>query len=395
MDFVASGQQAAGSPRIEGKPGLTRKALLLGTSLFVYAIAPSPAFAFAGEQCGPAPAGPGTVHCTPAGNPYPTGIDYGPTPDDLTIVLDPGVVTVQGVQLTSTAPDADLRVEGPVYTSIYATLPGVEGVLVTSPNGSAYVNVDHATTLGDNAIGISAAAQKFTTVIADTVLTSGKSSDGINASTSPTTYAGGPVSVTVADLTTIGDYSRGIVATGNSSSGHAGGDVTVDAGNVSTYGLLATGIVATSGTDSSGYSGNVTISADRIFTAGDHSWGIDARAGSGTLTINSGDITTHGYQGVGISAYTRSGPILITSTGTVTTTQGESTGISASSRGGPIEVTSANVVTSGSYGDGIQSTLNGDFGVSVIHSGSVATSGDHSRGIDTEARNAGSLTVYS
>src|SRR3954469_20284768 len=123
MDFVASGQQAAGSPRIEGKPGLTRKALLLGTSLFVYAAAPSPAFA-AGEQCGPAPAGPGTVHCTPAGNPYPTGIDYGPTPDDLTIVLDPGVVDVQGVSLTSTAPDADLKVDGSVYTFVYSTAAG-------------------------------------------------------------------------------------------------------------------------------------------------------------------------------------------------------------------------------------------------------------------------------
>src|SRR3954452_7363720 len=140
MEFVASSRQVSVSALSPGKLGLTRKALLLRPSLFVYAAAPSPAWA-AGEQCGPAPVGPGTVTCTPAGNPYATGIDYGPTPDDLTLVLDPGVVTVQGGQPPWTAPDADLRVEGPVYTSIYATLPGVAGVLVTSPNGSTYVNV--------------------------------------------------------------------------------------------------------------------------------------------------------------------------------------------------------------------------------------------------------------
>ncbi|MEA3036483.1 MAG: hypothetical protein QOH04_2255, partial [Sphingomonadales bacterium] len=318
MDFVDSGRQAAGSARIGGKPGLTRKALLLGTSLFVYAIAPSPAFAFAGEQCGPAPAGPGTVHCTPAGNPYPTGIDYGPTPDDLTLVLDPGVVTVQGVQLTSTAPDADLRVEGPVYTSIYATLPGVEGVLVTSPNGSAYVNVDHATTLGDNAIGISAAAQKFTTVIADTVLTSGQSSDGIAASTSPTaSYAGGPVSVTVGDLTTIGDYSTGIVAAGNSNPIFSGADVIVDAGHVSTYGYEAAGIVASSGSDSYGTSGNATVTADRVFTAGDRSDGISAATGSGTATVNSGDVITHGSARPGLVGQAPRGTVALPRTGPV------------------------------------------------------------------------------
>src|SRR4051812_43753400 len=345
MDFVASGQQAAGSPRIEGKPGLTRKALLLGTSLFVYAIAPSPAFAFAGEQCGPAPAGPGTVHCTPAGNPYPTGIDYGPTPDDLTLVLDPGVVTVQGVQLTSTAPDADLRVEGPVYTSIYSTSAGVEGVLVTSPNGSAYVNVDHVTTLGDNAIGISAAAQKFTTVIADTVLTSGTTSVGVQATTSPSgSYAGGPVSVTVADLTTVGDNSHGIVATAHSSPAYAGGDVIVDAGNVSTYGNASHGIRATSERDSYGNSGSVTVTADRVFTAGDLGIGIIADAGSGGVTIGSNEIITHGNGSTALVG-TASGNVTVDSAA-ITTTGDDSLGISTLSQSGSVDITSGTVTTS-------------------------------------------------
>src|SRR5687767_15980068 len=70
---------------------LHRNAWLLGTSLLVYAAAgASPAKAQ--NECGAPPPGGGTVTCTPAGNPYPGGIDYDPVVADLTVVLQAGVV---------------------------------------------------------------------------------------------------------------------------------------------------------------------------------------------------------------------------------------------------------------------------------------------------------------
>ena len=64
----------------------------------------------------------GSVTCTPAGNPYPNGITYNGVVDDLTVVLEPGVVVSDTVQVTSNTAYADLRIEGATDTSIGTTI---------------------------------------------------------------------------------------------------------------------------------------------------------------------------------------------------------------------------------------------------------------------------------
>ena len=53
-----------------------RTLLLVGTSLALCGALASPTYAQ--NECGPPPPGGGTVTCSPAGNPYPGGIDYDP-----------------------------------------------------------------------------------------------------------------------------------------------------------------------------------------------------------------------------------------------------------------------------------------------------------------------------
>src|SRR3954469_24184359 len=83
--------------RGRGAHRLAAKALLIGTSILVYAAFPTAAAAQ--QECGPTPPTPGTVECPSSLNPYPNGIVYDPVPADLTLVLDPGVVTQEGVRV--------------------------------------------------------------------------------------------------------------------------------------------------------------------------------------------------------------------------------------------------------------------------------------------------------
>ena len=101
--------------------GTRRKALLIGTSLLVYAASPSAAQAQ--QECG-APPPEGIVTCTPAGNPYPNGINYPGVVEDLTVVLEPGVQTQQGVDLSSSLDGIDLRLEGHTGTFINSSQNG-------------------------------------------------------------------------------------------------------------------------------------------------------------------------------------------------------------------------------------------------------------------------------
>src|SRR3954471_23489358 len=107
FDAVLGGHAAiddAQSIRIRrrGAHRLAARALLIGTSMLVYAAFPTEAAAQ--EECGATPPPPGGVlHCPVSLHPYPNGITYDPVPADLTVVLDPGVVTGDGVRVNSTA----------------------------------------------------------------------------------------------------------------------------------------------------------------------------------------------------------------------------------------------------------------------------------------------------
>src|SRR5688500_18320727 len=67
----------------------------------------------AADECGPPPAGGGTVSCSSAGNPYPGGITYDPVVEDLTVVFQDNlpVVTDDNVFIRSVTSGVGLRLE--------------------------------------------------------------------------------------------------------------------------------------------------------------------------------------------------------------------------------------------------------------------------------------------
>src|SRR4051794_15831553 len=157
FDAALTGGRAAlhegGAPasRRRGAHRLAAKALLIGTSMLVYAAVPTAAAAQ--EECGATPPPPGGVlHCPTPLNPYPNGITYDPVPVDLTLVLDPGVVTQDGVRVNSNAQIGDLRVEGRDNTSVTgASRPGIS---VTTAHGDVYIGADEVATSGAGNHGI-------------------------------------------------------------------------------------------------------------------------------------------------------------------------------------------------------------------------------------------------
>ncbi len=217
----------------------SRRALLLGTAmglvLAAYAAAPSPALA--ANECGPPPPGGGTVTCTPAGNTYPSGIDYDPVVVDLTVVLQPGVVVINngtpaqpnGVEIGSSTAGVDLSLLGGTNTSITTNGVGGDGVDVVATDGDVTVVVDDVSTIQDTSRGIVASGRGTVTVTADTVSTLGDDSDGIFAEEGSFIFPGPPsglvgTSVTVNSVSTAGDASIAINAFSEN------GPVVVDSG---------------------------------------------------------------------------------------------------------------------------------------------------------------------
>src|SRR5689334_13506662 len=121
--------------------GAGRKTLLIGTSLLVYTAFPSTAMAQ--QECG-VPPPEGVVSCPASGNPYPAGISYPGNVEDLTIVLEPGVVSNGSVSATSTTGGVDLRIEAQNTTLVATTQTGVTGIGVnlSSTAGSVYAGMD-------------------------------------------------------------------------------------------------------------------------------------------------------------------------------------------------------------------------------------------------------------
>ncbi|HWT30934.1 MAG TPA: hypothetical protein VN240_07895, partial [Propylenella sp.] len=122
----------------------------MGLVLAAYAAAPSPALA--ANECGPPPPGGGTVTCSPNGNPYPNGIEYNVV-EDLTVVLQPGVVTQQSVDIEATGAGmgpAPGRADQHPPAVVAEWLDAGEGVNVKARNGTVFVAVDDVQTTGAN-----------------------------------------------------------------------------------------------------------------------------------------------------------------------------------------------------------------------------------------------------
>ncbi len=220
-DRTFSAAPSLGAPSSTGK--VSRNSLLLGTALGLVLAASTPALA--ANECGPPPPGGGTVTCTPAGNTFPAGIDYDPVVEDLTVVLQPGVVVINngtpaqpnGVEIGSSTAGVDLSLQGGTNTSITTNAASHDGVDVVATDGTVTVAVDDVSTTLATSRGIVASGRGTTTVTADTVSTLGDNSDGISAEEGNFILPGVPPSptgtrVTVNSVTTAGDNSTGIIA---------------------------------------------------------------------------------------------------------------------------------------------------------------------------------------
>ena len=307
-------------------------------------VMPSPVAA--ADECGVAPLTPGTVTCTPAGNPYPNGITYIAPPADLTIVLQDGVRVNTGGSLNIgvlAVGDSAFTVNGGTNTIITTTDDGAFGALIANNTDPLSVTLDRIVTSGVNATGVLASSSEgAVTVNTNSITTSGQRAEGISAST---------------------DTSA----------------ITIRSGSITTGGIDATGINANSDF------GDINITSNTIRTTGNGSGGffntgatgiLAQTGGIGSVTVNSTAITTTGTNAIGIRAVNNTGALSVTS-GTISTTGINSDAINVTSAGTATVNTGA-ITTSGANADGVVAT--GRTGANVTFT-SIATTGANANGV--------------
>ena len=317
---------------------------LTGTLAVMLVMMPSPASA--ADECGLAPATPGAVTCTPAGNPYPNGITYIAPPADLTIVLQDGVRVNTSGSLNIgvlAVGDSAFTVNGGTNTLITTTDDGAFGALVANNTDPLSLTLDRVVTGGTNATGVLASSSE------------------------------GAVSVNTNNITTAGLRAEGISASTDISS------ITVRSGSINTSGIDATAINANSDF------GDINITSNTIRTTGNGSGGffntgatgiLAQTGGLGRIAVNSSAITTLGTNAIGIRAVNNTGALLVTS-GTIATTGMNSDAINVASAGTATVNTGA-ITTTGANADGIVAT--GGTGANVTFT-SISTTGANANGV--------------
>ena len=317
---------------------------LTGTMAIMLAVMPSPAAA--ADECGVAPATPGTVTCTPAGNPYPDGITYIAPPADLTIVLQDGVrVNTSGslnIGLLAVG-DSAFTVNGGTNTLITTDADGSFGALVANNTDPLSVTLDRIVTTGNNATGVLASSSEgAVTVNTNSITTSGQRAEGISASTDISA-----ITVRSGTITTGGMDATGINANSDF------GDIAITSGTIRTTGNGSGGFFNTGATGilaQTGGIGRITVNSTAITTTGTNAVGIRAVNNTGALSITSGTISTTGINSDAITA-TTAGTATI-NTGAITTTGANADGIVATGRTG-VNATFTSISTTGANANGV------------------------------------------
>lgn len=386
-----------------------------------FAILALPSGAMAQNECGLAPAGGGTVTCETDGNPYPNGVTYIAPLDDLTIVLENGVVidTTGGLNpgvLVLGTGDTDITVLGGTNTEITTDAQGAFGVLGATTSGALTLTLDDITTTGANASGIFASSESgLVTVNVNTISTAGANADGISANTN--------ISDIVIDAGSI--VTSGMSATGIAARSDAG-DIAINADAVTTSGadagfantgasgifattggtgsvIITAGEVITSGAGAVGigaqtFDGLASVTADLVRTSGAGADAINVLATSGLADVDVGVVSTTGLNSRGIVATGGEGVTIAFDA--VTTTGAGATGVLVpASVGlfGPRPTASAtisggNVTTSGMAADGISVAVVG--GNATVTAGNVTVRGADSTAI-TAMSDVGNVSVTS
>lgn len=347
---------------------------LAGTSSAMLLAMPSAAWAQ--EECGAAPATPGTVTCAPAGNPYPNGVTYIVPPADLTIVLQDGVRidTSNGLDLgLLVVGDSAFTVEGGTNTIITSDS---FGALISNNVNPISVTLDQIITTGTNSFGlIASSSEGAITLSTNAITTNGDNASGVSASTDTSA-----ITIRSGSITTGGVNAVGIDA--NSDGGYlditSGTVRTTDVGGGGFFGG-AVGILA-----QTGGIGTVTVNSANISTAGTDAFGIRAQSDTGALSVTSAVINTTGFNADGINVSTAGNATI--NGGAITTTGANADGIVASAvTGATIAFTS--IETSGANANGVLVPAGVQFfgpratATVAVNGGSISTIGATSDGI--------------
>ncbi|WP_432770521.1 MAG: autotransporter domain-containing protein [Sphingopyxis sp.] len=338
-----------------------------------------PGTAMAQDECGTAPATPGTVTCTPAGNPYNNGVTYIVPPSDLTIVLEDGVrIDTSGtfnIGILAVG-DSALTVDGGVNTLITTDSDGGFGALISNNVDPISVTLDRVMTSGENAIGVVASSSEGNvTVDTNMIETVGAGADGISASTDI-----GDITIRSGGVSTQGTGATAIDA--NSDFGDidiTSGTITTEGGSAGFLNPGAIGILA-----QTGGIGTVTIDSDSITTSGDDAVAIRASNGTGALSVTSGTIGTTGANADAINVTSR-GTATVDG-GTITTTGDNADGIVASGLTGA-NVSFTSITTTGDNANGVLIPAAVPFfgpqasATATVNGGSVSTAGAASDGV--------------
>lgn len=328
-----------------------------------FALFALPSAAYAQNECGVAPVGGGTVTCDSDGNPYPDGIAYIAPADDLTVVLEDGVVIDTTGSLNSgvvilDATDADIALSGRTNTAI--TTEGSWGVYGTTISGALNLAVDDIVTSGDDATGLVARSESGSvTVNANTVTTTGAGADGIFVSA-----VGGDLAVTAGDVTVTGTDATAIDARSES------GSVSVTStGSILASGRNGGGILATSGT------GDVTVIANNLST--------DSALAADSATSRAA------IQAMGANA-----SVQVTGTAFTNATGFEapdSATVIVIATDGDASATVNNLTAQGEGVDGLRVTATSNATATI--NGAVTASGDRAEGVYVEGGNTAVVTL--
>ncbi|MDO7841856.1 autotransporter outer membrane beta-barrel domain-containing protein [Sphingomonas sp. CA1-15] len=166
-------------------------------------------------------------------------------------------------------------------------------------------------------------------------------------------------------------------------------DVVVDTTNTLNIGILA----VTTPTNS------ITINADTgasITTSDAGAFGVLAGTTAGDVTVNTGNVITHGDFAYGVLAVADTGDVIVNSN-TITTDGAGADAVNISTGQGNITATGFTIVTNGAGADGFNLlTQGGDINVTLARSifgGTVITNGDGSIGVSAVAPGAGNVSI--
>lgn len=313
-----------------------------------------------------------------------------------TTIAGPGLVTVDATSPATTTYTATGPISTTGVTAVNLTSTG--GALSLTPAGAgAPVNINVTGGVAANGVTLNTLAQPATFTVGN-IATSGANSFGVlSTAGGDLTLRTGNINVTGANSTAIdaGAQTGAISTTAGNITATGRGIRTVSAtngANTVVVGNVVTGdraILANGGTVSV-TAGNVTTSTNGATTPG--GYGVAAQGFTGNVTVRTGSVSTVNGAGIIANAFSATGAIDIGGCPSVTTTGDNATAVSAQAAGtGSVTVNCGALSTTGLNSNGVFATSVG--GNMAVNIASATTSGIGSYGVTANTIGAGTVTT--